>query len=169
MPDSGISCRKDSGNVMKKGAERRVLIAIDLSENSLKAVDYAGTVMACHSEVYITLLHVIKEPAADIMPKPEERHEHVERVRSKSLSIMEEAGRRLTSKGFAEHSIHLKIQICRNPVSVAELILREQQKGGYGTIVVGRRGLSKREEFLFGSVSNTIVREAKGCTVWVVA
>jgi nucleotide-binding universal stress UspA family protein len=40
--------------------------------------------------------------------------------------------------------------------------------GGYGTIVVGRRGISKAEQFLFGSVSNKIVQNAKDCTVWVV-
>ena len=31
------------------------------------------------------------------------------------------------------------------------------------------RGVSKAEEFLFGSVSNKIIHHAKDCTVWVVA
>jgi len=36
------------------------------------------------------------------------------------------------------------------------------------TIVLGRQGLSRSEEFLFGSVSSKIVNHARDCTVWVV-
>jgi nucleotide-binding universal stress UspA family protein len=38
----------------------------------------------------------------------------------------------------------------------------------YATLVVGRKGLSRKEEFLFGSISGKIVRTARNCTVWVV-
>jgi len=34
--------------------------------------------------------------------------------------------------------------------------------------VVGKRGMSKKEEFLFGSVSRKIVRECQKSAVWVV-
>ena len=40
--------------------------------------------------------------------------------------------------------------------------------GGYGTIVVGRRGLSTVEEFDMGRVSNKLVQAAKDRAVWVV-
>lgn len=146
----------------------KILIAIDLSENSLKAVDYVAQMMQCHAEADITLLHVIKEPSPDVMQNEQERREHVEKARAEALSLMEKAATRLTSHEIPETNIHLKIQVCSQPVSVAELVLHERQAGQYGTIVVGRRGMSKKEEFLFGSVSNKIVREAKNCTVWVV-
>ena len=54
--------------------ENRVLIAIDLSENSLKAVDYVGRVLSCHQDTRITLLNVIKEPSSDLVPDAGERH-----------------------------------------------------------------------------------------------
>lgn len=38
----------------------------------------------------------------------------------------------------------------------------------YGTIVVGRHGLLRSEEFIFGSISSKIVSHARNCTVWVV-
>ena len=81
---------------------------------------------------------------------------------------MEEASNRFTWRGIPEKQMHVKIQVCDSRVHVAERILLEQQKGGYGTVVIGRRGISKREEFLFGSVSNKIVHEARNCAVWVV-
>lgn len=146
----------------------KILVAIDLSENSLKAVDYVADIMSCHSGTDITLLNVIKEVSEDLVPDREERRRAVEAARQETLRLMEEAGKRFTRRGIPEQQIHLKIQVCDRPVRVAELILLEQQKGGYGTVVIGRRGISKREEFLFGSVSNKIVREARNCTVWVV-
>lgn len=148
--------------------ENKILIAVDLSENSLKAVEYVGALTSCHPTVQVTLLHVIKEPSPDIMPDEEQRRSHVERVRAEVLNLMEQAARRLSSQGVPEKHIQVKVQVCKRPVSVSELILLEQKSGAYGTVVVGRRGVSKREEFLFGSVSNSVMREAKHCTVWVV-
>jgi len=51
---------------------------------------------------------------------------------------------------------------------LAECILAERDQLEYGTLVVGRKGLSPSEEFLFGSTSGKIVRIARNCTVWVV-
>ncbi|MCU0614320.1 MAG: universal stress protein [Desulfobacterales bacterium] len=34
--------------------------------------------------------------------------------------------------------------------------------------MVGRKGVSRSEAFLFGSVSSKIVNHAENCTVWVV-
>jgi nucleotide-binding universal stress UspA family protein len=47
-------------------------------------------------------------------------------------------------------------------------ILRIREEGNYDTVVIGRRGVSKAEEFLFGSVSTKVVQSAADCTVWVV-
>ncbi len=146
----------------------RILIAIDLSENSLKAVDYVAGMISCQPAVVITLLNVIKEPSPDNMPDAAERKRIVEGQRADTLALMEKAAQRLTSHGIPEKSIQLKVQVCTRPVSVADLILFEQQNGRHGTIVVGRRGVTKKEEFLFGSVSSKVMREAKQCAVWVI-
>jgi nucleotide-binding universal stress UspA family protein len=146
----------------------KILVAVDLSKNSLKAVDYVADIMSCHSGPDITLLNVIREVSEDLVPNREERRRAVEASRQQTLGLMEEASKRLTWRGVPAQQIHLKIQVCDSPVRVAELILLELEKGGYGTVVIGRRGISKREEFLFGSVSNKIVHEARNCAVWVV-
>ncbi len=48
-------------------------------------------------------------------------------------------------------------------------ILDVVHEDGFGTVVLGRRGVSKAEAFLFGSVSNKIIHYVKNCTVWVVS
>lgn len=147
---------------------KNLLIAIDLSENSLHALDYVGEMMSCHPSVQFTLLHVIKAPSPDIVPSEEERARQIEEMRSEAMALMEQAAGRLISRGVDEKQITIKIQVCKAPVSIADLILSEQQSGDHGTVIIGRRGLSKREEFLFGSVSSKVVREARRCAVWVV-
>jgi nucleotide-binding universal stress UspA family protein len=148
--------------------ETKILIAIDHSENALKAVDYVGKVMRCHADADISLLHVINEPSADLMPDEADREKYVQKMRAETLRFMEEIAQRLVAAGISEKHIHLKIQACKKALSIADLVLHEQRAEQYGTIVIGRRGMSKREEFLFGSVSNKVVREARGCSVWVV-
>ena len=52
----------------------------------------------------------------------------------------------------------------------AFLVGHNAKEGRFGseTIVVGRKGVSRKEELLFGSVSNRIIHQAEDCTVWVV-
>ncbi len=148
--------------------EKKILVGIDLSENSLKAVDYVGRMMSSDPKVQITLLNVIRQPSPDVMPDEKERTGHVERLYAETASLMEEAGKRLSSQGIPQANIHLKILECDRFVSVSELILQEQKREGYETVVIGRRGMTKRQEFLFGSVSKKIVTDARDCVVWVV-
>ncbi len=148
--------------------ENKVLIAVDLSENSLKAVDYVGNMMVHHPSVAITLLNVIREPSPDVMPDEFEREAYVKKMKEDTLRHMQEAARRLVARGIAEKNIQIKLHVCKKLVSVADLVLQEAKEGQYHTVVVGRRGVSKKEEFLFGSISKKVVGEAKDCAVWVI-
>jgi nucleotide-binding universal stress UspA family protein len=53
--------------------------------------------------------------------------------------------------------------------SRAAVIITEALEGGYGTIVVGRRGLTNVEEFIMGRVSNKVIHMAREMAVWVVS
>ena len=75
---------------------------------------------------------------------------------------------RLFASGFAPDAVtwHAPRRYCP---SIAACILAERETSSCATIVVGRQGLSRKEEFLFGSISNKIVSHARDCSVWVVA
>ena len=148
--------------------ENKMLVAVDQSENALRAVEYVGKMMRQHPECLIALHHVIISPSADIIPDEEERKARVKKMREEALCQMEKAARILTEAGIPEENIRLNLQVCRESKSIVELILHEQRRGEYETVVVGRRGVSKKEEFIFGSVSSKLIREARECTVWVV-
>jgi nucleotide-binding universal stress UspA family protein len=52
---------------------------------------------------------------------------------------------------------------------VGRSILKIARDGGYGSIIIGRRGISRAKQFLFGSVSNKVVQQSKNMAVWVVS
>ena len=63
----------------------------------------------------------------------------------------------------------MKTKLITGVASRAGAIVEEAKKGSYGTIVVGRRGLSKVEEFFMGRVSNKVIHLAKEMAVWVIS
>ena len=86
----------------------------------------------------------------------------------------------LLGSGLAASAVTTRfVESCRSPLresrecsintSIALEVLHLAEEGGFGTVVVGRRGVSRQEEFLFGSVSSKIIHAAKDLAVWVVA
>jgi nucleotide-binding universal stress UspA family protein len=154
--------------ITRNGFSRNVLLAVDDSENARRAVDYAGSMLCGIAGVQVTLLHVISEPEEDHFAKEEEKDSWLEQYRRRIGGVLEDYRQSLMRAGLAEAGIrtHTPMRFCP---SIAECILAERDAFGYGTVVVGRQGLSRKEEFLFGSVSSKIVSHARNCTVWVVA
>ncbi len=146
---------------------KKILIAVDASENSMRAVRYTGEIVGSSVGFEITLLHVAVSPDRDLFPdevvwnaKKQEMQSNMELFFRKSRAVLIECG-------VPSQNIHEKyVQSLSG--SLSHQILGVQESGGFGTIVIGRRGVSKEEEFLFGSVSNKVVHYAKNCTVWVV-
>ena len=62
----------------------------------------------------------------------------------------------------------ISTQVNLHSSSRAKDILTEAREGAYGTIVMGRRGLSKVHEFLMGRVTNKVLHRAEGFAVWIV-
>lgn len=153
--------------------EKKLLLAIDGSKNSLTALEEVGRLFQTCPEVSLVLFHVLppippiyrEESLMDPMAQKhllqwkEKQQEAVEGVLKKSKE-------RLIKSGWPESQVLIRSQEKR--IGVARDILFEAEKGIYDALVIGRRGLSKVEEFFLGSVSNKIVQGAKELPVWVV-
>lgn len=146
---------------------RNILVSVDESENASRAVDYVAQLLGGLEDFRVTLLHVIPEPEEDYFRTEEEKERWLEQYREKMDNRMENYRRRLIDAGFAEDRVKVRITMRFCP-SMAKCILQERDQLEYSTIVVGRQGLSRSEEFLFGSISSKIVNHARDCTVWVV-
>lgn len=153
---------------MTASSERNLLIAVDASENSRKAVDYVGKLLGgVGGDFHITLLHLILEPDTDYFPSEEEHRIWIDEKLKESIQLLAGYREVLIAYGFEGDRIRVLTPIRFCP-SVSECILEQKDMLEYGTIVVGRKGLSPKEEILLGSVSSRLVKLARNCTVWVV-
>jgi nucleotide-binding universal stress UspA family protein len=146
----------------------RILVGIDDSEPSLHALRYLAGVLGGSNTSKVHLLAVYTPPDPDSHPDQgqyadlaAERRLALENRLAQAYLILVEA--RLARENLSTELVETQGR------TVGQAIMEHQAQGGYGTVVVGRRRLSKAEEFLFGSVSNTVVHRATDCCVWVVA
>jgi nucleotide-binding universal stress UspA family protein len=152
-----------------KPDSKKILLALDRSAGSMRAVDYLGDMLGGSTDE-LTLFHAARH--SDI---PEGRFGHIVNLmrEKESLelnemeSIFDEARARLLSKGFEPKA--LTVKTVTGVSSRAAAILQEANEGGYGTIVVGRRGLSKVYEFSMGRVANKVIQLARDHAVWIVS
>ena len=133
----------------------KILVGLDASQGAMRAVDYVGTMVSTYLKV--TLYHAVRALDDEISHKAGESMK----------SVFEKATSRLEDAGFGRNQITAKTAM--GVLSRAGALIHYALKGGYGTIVVGRRGLSEVEEFSMGRVSNKIIHMARELAVWVVS
>lgn len=151
----------------EKNFNKNILIAVDESENARRAVSYVGQLLAEIKGFKVLILHVIRQPEEDYFPTSSEKDQWLDQYKLKVDAMLKDYRQILIRAGFAPEDVSVRSTLRYCP-SLAECILAERDQTGYSTIVVGRQGLSRSEEFLFGSVSSKIVNHAHDCTVWVV-
>ncbi len=154
-------------NNIKKTVNKNILIAVDNSENARRAVSYVGQLLGNVKGFKVAILHIIPEPEEDYFETSAEKDKWFSRYKQKVDVMLEDYRQILIREGFDSNNVSAR-SVLRYCPSMAESIIAERDKSEYGTIVVGRKGLSRSEEFLFGSVSSKIVNHARNCTVWVV-
>jgi nucleotide-binding universal stress UspA family protein len=133
----------------------KILVGLDASEGAMRAVDYLGTMVSEYLEV--TLYHAVRALDEEIFHKAQESMK----------SVFEKATSRLENAGFRRNQITTRT--ATGVLSRAGALIQYALKGEYGTIVVGRRGLSEVEEFPMGRVSNKVIHMARELAVWVVS
>ncbi|MBW2171923.1 MAG: universal stress protein [Deltaproteobacteria bacterium] len=154
---------------------KKILVAVDESKNSMKAVKYVANGIQPTGKV--TLFGVLPDlTAACGLDSPtltplfnrnrtafcaieDAKKDHVK-------DFMDKAKTALVEGGFPSKNVTVKIR--KKKTGIARDILKEAQHGKYDTLVIGRRGLSGIKQFLFGSVSNKVVHLARNVSVIVV-
>ena len=146
---------------------RHILIAVDESENAERAVRYVAAFLGNIPGFHVTLLNIVMEPSEDYVNTKEERQEWIEEQRAKAEDMVDKYRMMLLQAGFEKNKIAATVDI-KSCLSIAQCILDAQDQLQCSTVVIGRRGISKKEEFIFGSTSNKILHIAKNCSVWVI-
>ncbi|MEW6500981.1 MAG: universal stress protein [Thermodesulfobacteriota bacterium] len=155
------------GDLSRRDVERHLLVAVDESDHSKRTVMYLADFFGGLADVYITLLTIIPEPSEDFFPTEAARAKRLREKRAEMEQAMADYRAILRAVGFREDQVESRIVI-RPCVSIGAAILEEQEKLRCCIVVVGRRGISHSEEFVFGSTSNHILHHASNFAVLVV-
>ena len=128
---------------------KKILVPIDGSEHSLKALDVAKELgEQFKSEIHIfTVLDTVATPYVVKIEVPDEAIETTGK-------ILNEAKKNITPYSYDIYTKYKK----GNP---AEEILKYAEDEDIGLIVIGNRGLGAFSRTLLGSVSNKIINNAK--------
>lgn len=146
---------------------RNILIAVDESENAARAVSYVRDFLAGFPGFHVTLITIIPEPPEDYFMSESERSAWIKDKNTSARSILEVYRKMLIEAGFGDEDVKA-YAVMKECTSIAECILNEQEKLACGTVVIGRRGISRKEEFIFGSTSSKILHTARNCAIWVI-
>ncbi|QWR78123.1 universal stress protein [Candidatus Magnetomonas plexicatena] len=162
-----MECIGDIEGLLHLARQRRILVAVDNNLSSRRALSFICEMFKEIPDFTFLLYHVVDLFDDDDFVCDLETSEFIRGVVEGRLKIVEGYKSFLAQNGINEDNISVKV-VLRDEPTVAECILREQKITQASTIVVGRRGISKREEFLYGSTSSKLIHLAKDCSVWVV-
>jgi nucleotide-binding universal stress UspA family protein len=151
----------------RKPPGNKILLAFDGSEGSMQAVDFVASTLGGF-DFKVRLIHVIrgKQTVQDEDLQIYSPRECTETAQAEIIDAFDEAKIRLMDAGFKANRLSTKI--IKGVSSRAGAIVNEAKNEGFGTIVLGRRGLSRVRQFLIGRVTNKVVHLARDRTVWII-
>jgi len=132
--------------------------------SSRAVLDYLVRLAFCPEDWEITLLHILRKPTAseELMGKKFTRE-----LPSRFMSMLEKAKANLIEHGFNPNNIEI-IMDTNTYETVADGIIEQCKKKSYDMVVIGRKRMSKAEEFVLGDVSIKLIRVLQGMAVLVV-
>ncbi len=146
----------------------RILVGVDNSWGSMRAANFVGKMLG-KGEPQVTLAHVVRFPQEDEteMLSGELIQKLQDDAQEAIKPTFEKLSKSLTAMGADPAKINTKV--ISGVVSRSTALLNEARNGRYGSIVVGRRGVSEVEEFQIGRIAAKLTQVARDMAVWVVS
>jgi nucleotide-binding universal stress UspA family protein len=152
---------------------KKILIAVDASVYSSNTLHYIEQLFKDVKDIHFHLLSAIPcsslqaghewlddlELLSKLSPAARKRY-------TAAKKYMNESVERLDRHGISKNQITTEIKLSRT--NVASDIIDVARKGLYDALVIGRRGVSKLEELIMGSVSRTVFEKCHDMPIWIV-
>jgi nucleotide-binding universal stress UspA family protein len=141
-----------------------VLVAVNDSLSSRAALEFVANMPLVPENFRICLVHILRKPSAseELMGK-----KFAEEQPKRFLALLEKAKQMLIERGFRAE--HIETRLISEPYpTVADGIIDQCKKRDCTMVVVGRKRMSKAEEFVLGDVCVKLVRGLDKVAVLVV-
>lgn len=162
----------------------QILLALDDSEASERAVHYVADMLGRLSNAHVHLFHVLPPIPPELLefggaedPGTERRlsdklkqaqAEWVDRAKADAQPVMERAKAVLSGAGIAPRRVSVEFSPSIHRPDIPRDILEAAQRARCDTIVVGRTALSWLKEQMGQHVGEALVKKAEEVTIWVV-
>ena len=145
------------------------LLAVDGSENSLRDVQHLIDMTGPNPDLKVTLFHVLPYLRHYYSLDVEKENPHLQELLHREdeyrmEDFYEQAHWRLKAAGLKQRQIKVKTNRRSHDISTA--ILQEAKSGGYGTVIVGRRG--ERDAHFTGRIALRMVQKVTDQNLWVI-
>ena len=144
--------------------DNSMLVALNDSISSQAVIDFLADLPLRREEMNVTLIHVYRKPAAveDLMGQ-----RFTSEQPSRFMKVLEETKDKLVARGFRPERI--EIDLVEDPFpTVTDGIIDRFRKNKYDLVVIGRKNMSKAEEFVLGDISVKLVRALGETAILVV-
>ncbi|WP_028322171.1 universal stress protein [Desulfatiglans anilini] len=141
-----------------------VLVPLSDSVSSRAVVDYLVNLPFCPEDWNVVLMHLFRKPSAseELMGK-----KFTEEMSARYQDVLEKAQDRLIEAGFTPD--HITIKMISEPYpTISDGIIDQFRKDKYDMVVIGRKRMTKAEEFVMGDVSVKLLRALEGAAILVV-
>ena len=147
-----------------------VLLAVDHSENAMRAVAHAGFMLA-GTDAKVTVFHSKRDLRRFVPAEVLEEFPGVQKFWQRKAGdvvapYMKKALEILIQAGLAEDRISVKL--VDGSRSAARDILKEAEEYTIGTIIIGRKGSSDVRDYSMGSITKKVLDGASDMAVCVV-
>ncbi|MBU4276635.1 MAG: universal stress protein [Proteobacteria bacterium] len=148
------------------------VVGIDGSAGSMRAVEHLAAMIGHKKEAKVKLVNVVRRLGiqADLndpsIPSPETEEAWEKAAQTAAGPNLAKAEKILEQAGMDKARIDCKV--ITGALSRAESLVEEATQAGFGTLVMGRRGLTKIEAFIMGRVTGKILSLTKDKAVWIV-
>jgi len=141
-----------------------ILAALNDSISSRAVVDHLISLSLRPEDWRISLFHFFRKESSseELMGK-----KFTEKQPVRMLAVLERASERLVESGFSSERIETRLVKDPYP-TVTDGIIDQFNKGDFNMVVIGRKRMSKAEEFVMGDISVKLVRALEGAAILVV-
>lgn len=148
----------------------KIMVAVDGSESSLRAVDHLSFMVGESPKIKVTLFHVIPKVGGHCAIDFNEKESGVDKITTQgNLHCVEHfyahAQKKFREAGIQENQIEIKR--IKRTMNVGKAIVDEAKNGNYGTVIIGRRGASRA--FFMGSVSRYVLDRISNRALWLIS